>query len=285
MTRSRLWVFSTGQLGSVEALLDRSGALRRTSLSITCALLETETRLVLVDTGFGLRTARSPRSYPGLRFCTVMPVHLKREETCVGRLEALGLSPSDITDIVLTHLHLDHAGAIEDFPNARIHVTADELTLASKPRWPLPTPGYDHRAYRHGPLWSVFALDHKPAHGFSRSLDLFGDGSVVALGAEGHSRGHVAVALRVADRTLIHAGDAYLREAELDTASNPRRALGAPMRLFRWVVVDDAERERDTICRLAALRTREDIVLVNSHDPVYLERLPAFPNPAFESSG
>lgn len=68
-------------------------------------LVRTEERTVLVDLGIG------PFSHP------------RRTGTFLLSLAALGVGPSDVTDVVLTHLHFDHVGWASDgeqptFPNA-----------------------------------------------------------------------------------------------------------------------------------------------------------------------
>ena len=73
-------------------------------------------RNILVDTGFNARQAKE-RGRTLLR-CPI------------GALSLLGLAPEDIEDVVLTHLHYDHAGNIDLLPNARFHVQEDELDYA-----------------------------------------------------------------------------------------------------------------------------------------------------------
>lgn len=72
---------------------------------------------VLVDVGFGEEQAA------------------KRGRTLIARpaklLEHLGVAPASIRDIVITHMHYDHAGCIEDFPNARFHVQDAEMAYAT----------------------------------------------------------------------------------------------------------------------------------------------------------
>ena len=46
-------------------------------------------------------------------------------------LHMVGVDPASIRDIVLTHLHYDHAGTIGSFPSARLHLQVDELEFAS----------------------------------------------------------------------------------------------------------------------------------------------------------
>ena len=73
-------------------------------------------RNILVDTGFNARQAKE-RGRTLLR-CPI------------GALSLLGLAPEDIKDVVLTHLHYDHAGNIDLLPTARFHVQEDELDYA-----------------------------------------------------------------------------------------------------------------------------------------------------------
>ena len=48
-------------------------------------------------------------------------------------LAPFGLKPEDITELVVTHLHYDHAGGLHLFPNARLHLQAAEMAYATGP--------------------------------------------------------------------------------------------------------------------------------------------------------
>ena len=74
-------------------------------------------RTILVDTGFGARAA-AERNRP-LDFDPV------------EGLARLGIAPESLDDIVLTHLHYDHAGNLDRFPNARFHVQDAEVAFAT----------------------------------------------------------------------------------------------------------------------------------------------------------
>lgn len=80
-------------------------------------LLKGQTRCILVDTGFSQATA-SKRKRQWLR-CPI--------EAC----RALGVDPAAIGDVILTHLHYDHAGNLPLLPNARFHVQDSELDYAT----------------------------------------------------------------------------------------------------------------------------------------------------------
>lgn len=88
-------------------------------LPVAPCLLKIGSRAVLVDAGFD----------PGLEK-RVDGVEWRRPKAdLVEQLGALGLWPDDVADVILTHLHDDHASGVLDhatgrpvFPNARVHV-------------------------------------------------------------------------------------------------------------------------------------------------------------------
>ncbi|MFD2239308.1 N-acyl homoserine lactonase family protein [Aureimonas populi] len=76
-------------------------------------------RLFVIDTGFGEAAARA------------------RGRELVSRpaqaLEKLGVRVREVEDVVLTHLHYDHAGTLADFPRACFHLQAGEAAYATGP--------------------------------------------------------------------------------------------------------------------------------------------------------
>lgn len=74
-------------------------------------------RHILVDTGFN-RFAGERRN----RKLTVPPEIA---------LEKMGVDPSSITDVIITHLHFDHAGNLDKFPHARFHIQEREMAYAT----------------------------------------------------------------------------------------------------------------------------------------------------------
>jgi glyoxylase-like metal-dependent hydrolase (beta-lactamase superfamily II) len=72
----------------------------RIELGMRCLLIETEDRLILVDTGIGNKNHDQ-----FIKYFSPKDTHL-----LVDNLKQKGFSASDITDVILTHLHFDHAG-------------------------------------------------------------------------------------------------------------------------------------------------------------------------------
>lgn len=80
-------------------------------------LLRSPERTILVDTGFGERAARER----GRDF-----------ECCpIESLRLLDVDPHAIRDVIITHLHYDHAGNIDKLPNARFHIQEAEMEYAT----------------------------------------------------------------------------------------------------------------------------------------------------------
>jgi glyoxylase-like metal-dependent hydrolase (beta-lactamase superfamily II) len=104
---------------------------QRLQMNLNLLLIQTDDRNILVDTGIGnrLNKRRSEIYNPSL---FELPTSLKTH----------GLETSDITDVILTHLHFDHAGGVvsskdgEDFltfPDALYHVQRSEWDMAKNP--------------------------------------------------------------------------------------------------------------------------------------------------------
>src|SRR4051812_20607930 len=104
-----------------------------------CLLIETDAHgLVLVDTGYGLRDVDHPHRQPHPRITrpmrAMLGIRLREEDTAIRQIEALGFSAADVRHIVLTHLDFDHAGGLEDFPHATVHLLEKEWSAATGPR-------------------------------------------------------------------------------------------------------------------------------------------------------
>lgn len=92
---------------------------------VTCMLIENEEGLVLFDTGCH-PDAMNGRWDEGNQMRT--PVSIDEHEGVLTALKMLGYGTGDVDYIVLSHLHEDHAGCIEFFPQAKVLVSDRELT-------------------------------------------------------------------------------------------------------------------------------------------------------------
>src|SRR5262249_40317912 len=122
-------------------------------------LIETERDgLILVDTGFGTRDIDGKSGIPAM-FQRVGRPALAPGGTAIAPIELLGLSPADVRHVVVTHLDLDHAGGISDFPDAKIHLHAREHAAALAPATVKERHRYLRAHWAHGPKWEVYTED------------------------------------------------------------------------------------------------------------------------------
>ena len=107
-----------------------------------CSYLILGKEPVLVDTSYDSNDMPSLRK-AGLDIMT------KPEWDLVTQIKGLGVEPEDIKYIVLTHLHMDHIGNLECFPNAKIILQRKELMYAASPLHPDGMPlGFKRVFYR-----------------------------------------------------------------------------------------------------------------------------------------
>jgi glyoxylase-like metal-dependent hydrolase (beta-lactamase superfamily II) len=248
------------------------GLLRRGELSCHCLLVESAAGLVLVDTGFGLRDVRDPHRRLSRFFLTLVSPAFREELTAVRQIARLGLDPRDVRHIVLTHLDFDHAGGLDDFPAATVHLLATERDAAiARTTW------LDRQRYR-PQQWSFQQnwRAHDPRSGegwFGLScLQPIAGLDILLVPLVGHTLGHAGVAVRLERRWLLDAGDAYFFHAEMDLA-NPRCTPG--LKLYQWMMEKDRAQRLANQQRLRELVRRHsaEVDVFCSHDVLDFERL------------
>lgn len=240
-----------------------------------CLLLETEQGLVLVDTALGLDAVREPVKRTSRGFLTTFRPQLSVDTTAARQIQKLGYKIDDVTHVILTHLDMDHAGGLADFPKATVHVMASELEAARAPTTFNEGQRYNPAQWAHDVKWAPHEVKGERWYGFECVRDLPGLPSeilIVPLG--GHTRGHAGVAVDVGGRWMLHCGDAYFHKDEMDYAS-PSCSLW--LKTFQRVVaVDDvARRKNQARLRDLAHGVGEGISLFCAHDPDDLERMRA----------
>ena len=235
-----------------------------------CLLIESSDGLILVDTGFGTEDIKQRKRLGAARLLTG-PI-LDETETATAQITALGLDPADVRHIVVTHLDLDHAGGIGDFPNAQVHVHRTELEAALHPTRRTAT-RYRSAQWAHGPQWAPHETQSGDAwNGFARARLIEQAGTEIALIAlHGHTSGHSGVAVNTGDGWLLHAGDAYLHHGEIETP--PRTTRGRTV--YHQINSVDEKLRRENAARLAELQREHqgDVTVFCAHDPADLARV------------
>jgi glyoxylase-like metal-dependent hydrolase (beta-lactamase superfamily II) len=235
-----------------------------------CLLVETpKDGLVLVDTGFGTRDIAGKTHISGL-FTRMVGPALDHAETAIAQLAGLGYKPGDVRHIVVTHLDLDHAGGLGDFPDARVHLHAREHAAATARTTRKERERYLSAHWSHGPKWEVYSEDGETWRGLPAIAKLRGvDADIALLPMHGHTRGHSAIVVGTGDRWLVHAGDAYFHR---DTVHGDRTPFG--FAVFERAMQMDGAARRASVAALRQLKTSyADLDIFSAHDPVELDAL------------
>lgn len=207
-----------------------------------CVLIETARSLILIDCGLARRDVSTSR----LGFMkTLLGVVPSLERTAYEQVRLAGFSPSDVTDLVPTHLDFDHAGGIEDFPQARVHVSRAEHEACF-------TSGdirYKTVRFSHDVKWQLYESQERWRDFDSAELPE----GLRAIRLPGHTLGHHGILIG----DLLHAGDAYYDHRELGAQS-----LG--LRMFQYFAHHSPQIARATHEKLRALK---DVRVFCAHDP------------------
>lgn len=200
-------------------------------------------RVVVVDTGFGEEAARQRR-----RTLLHDPVDL---------LARVGIDAGAVTDVILTHLHYDHAGRLDAFPNAVFHVQDDEMAFA--------TGRYACHACLRAPyeaedVVAMVRLIYGGRVRFHRGdVELFPGIELCRIG--GHSGGLQAVRVATRRGPLVLASDAFHFD------ENRLRRVPFP-------IVFNVGEMLEGHARCEALAGNDAGLLVPGHDPEVLRRWP-----------
>ncbi|WP_308909450.1 MBL fold metallo-hydrolase [Pseudokordiimonas caeni] len=153
-------------------------------------------KTILVDAGLGGQFAGFPRAgqFP-------------------KRLAAAGIDLASVTDVVITHMHMDHVGGLlvdtvkkQLSPDVRIHVSAIEVDFWAKPDFeqtsmPQPVPDVLRSTAQ-----EFLAEYHSKIRTFDKTHEV-APGVVVEL-TGGHTPGHSVVRINSGGERLTFAGDA-----------------------------------------------------------------------------
>lgn len=222
-------------------------------------------RRVLFDTGYapspssvadsqGMRTL-ADAGFKGLAYSKLLPPVVADSDTVDHQLREIGVDPRTITDVVLSHLHPDHIGGVQFFPQARFVISQAMATTLVQSRV---TEGVFTQLL---PEWfgvNLLILDESALSsaqcGSISGYDLIGDGTFIITELPGHARGHQGA---LVEGKVLLAGDAAWGRDLI-----PRMAEMKPV---PRLIQHDATQYVETARRLLDLE-REGMTVLLSHD-------------------
>jgi glyoxylase-like metal-dependent hydrolase (beta-lactamase superfamily II) len=198
-------------------------------------------------------------------FTFLMGVPRKVEETAAYQVKELGFAIEDVKHIVLTHLHLDHAGGLRDFPLAYVHVYKAEYEAALKPRG-LIERGREISHWSHDPKWVLHDQPSEDFYGLESMSILDGLSPEIRLvPLTGHTRGHSGVAVATRKGWLFHCGDAaspFYRDTDPNQRADAKYMPKAPIAWFaeRFIGLHVPR------LRQLVLEHGDEVQLISGHD-------------------
>jgi glyoxylase-like metal-dependent hydrolase (beta-lactamase superfamily II) len=198
--------------------------------------------IIIVDTGYDEAEAKTRKR----------PIRMEPAEA----LAPLNIKPEDVTTVIVTHLHYDHAGGLHLFPNAKLHIQEAEMAFATGP------------CMCHETLQMPFTVDHicEAVKRLYSGMVVFHDGDAqVSEGVTvhcigGHSRGLQCVRVRTDAGWLVLASDAA-HYYENFIAEKP------------FPIVVDLQNMLDGFATLKRLATAPSLI-VPGHDPLVRNLFP-----------
>ena len=166
--------------------------------------------LVLFDTGLHPEMEKSPGKRMGWVNHFFVPFEAQPGQTALSQLKADGIDPAGVKTVIVSHLHLDHAGTIDGYPNAEVVVDKREWEAQkAKQAKSFDEHEVDPIALEHKLKLRLVDLSKEPAFGaFDHGLDLFGDGTVVLLDLSGHTAGNMGAWVNLDSGPILLTGDA-----------------------------------------------------------------------------
>ncbi len=228
---------------------------------ITAYAIEHRDGLVLFDTGADPKLVSDPNyiNSPIGRFILkkVFRLDIEPKDALDQQLETIGLSASDVSKVVISHLHFDHIGGIAHVPQAELLVSQAEWQQLSEPN---PEREWVLREHIELPNTKWTPIEFSPTEdpalaAFGVCYDCMGDGSLVLLPTPGHSPGSMSLLVRSAGMPpLLFVGDLTY---ELD-----------PLHRDQVPGIGDADQLKDSFAKVRALEEAlPDLLVIPSHDP------------------
>lgn len=177
---------------------------------------------VAFDTGLNYAVKEDPVKHLGER-SKLFGIDMKKEDAFKAQISKIGIKPTDIKAVIMSHGHWDHSGGLNDFKGTNIPIYFLETELkAIKKVTDTKKPGsYLVADY----AWD--ALNVKPLNGI---FDIFGDNTIVAFPTPGHTMGHLSLYVKPSKgKQLILTADALYTSENLQKMTPHSYAADFPL--------------------------------------------------------
>lgn len=221
----RVHAFRTGAVRSLEGAVFAGGSWTSVvDMGAWAFVIEHPTKgLIVFDTGMAARASKEPEHYVGWLGAKMRMLDAPGGASLIEQMRSAGLDPAAVTYVVLSHVHFDHTGGVQDFPSAKIVVSAAEK------EWIMhglgKTDFVDLEALDGLSSWQVVDYQaEKPVATLMAAHDLLGDGSILTVDLSGHTPGSTGMVIRAPGAPVLLTGDAAWTEKSWRWPARPIKA-------------------------------------------------------------
>jgi glyoxylase-like metal-dependent hydrolase (beta-lactamase superfamily II) len=264
----KIYFLATGFGHIAKGIFIRGAGMKSMQFPILSVLIERDNGLVLFDTGIGTRIEeemRPPIYWGNLFFhrCVMRTRFNPQNDALIHQLQRLGFKPADVKNVIISHLHWDHAGGMRDFPHAHFFVGRREWDFASNlSKGALFKNAFIKEQFCGAGLdIELIETDPgKPFKNFAASYDLFGNDSMVLVDLPGHSPGLMGMYLTMpSGRRFLFSADTFYFPEGLEQRI-PKSALMQSL-------VSESPEAGSSINRVYELMNSDpELEIVGSHD-------------------
>jgi glyoxylase-like metal-dependent hydrolase (beta-lactamase superfamily II) len=194
--------FQAGYCTHPEAVVIRDGRWKVSTFPSLFALINhPQFGNILFDAGYSERFFQETKKFPFQIYAWTTPVYFQSEDSAVYQLQKYGLNAEEIDYIIISHFHADHIGGLLDFPHAKFicfesayqavsNLQGIKALKAGFLSGLLPV-NFEERAIfvEDKPIVSL-PSKYQP---FEKGIDVFGDGSLLAVELPGHAIGQLGL--------------------------------------------------------------------------------------------
>jgi glyoxylase-like metal-dependent hydrolase (beta-lactamase superfamily II) len=260
-----LSILKAGKMLSQDMFSYRGGAFGKSrDFGMAAVLVKHPKGNILFDSGFGKNVDDHVKTMPWLM--QKLTTYVK-EVPAAEQLQKGGISQDQISAVYISHSHWDHISGLEDFPGIEVRMPAAELEFIREHR----NPGLIDKFIDKLNV-KTFEFADQPYENFTRSYDLYNDGSVVFVPLPGHTDGSTGMFVS------LPSGKRFFFTGDLTWALEGVQLPAERPWLARRLVDYDETEVRKSIVRVYYLMKKyPDMVIVPAHDRNVHEKIAAFP--------
>ncbi|HSV49097.1 MAG TPA: N-acyl homoserine lactonase family protein [Candidatus Acidoferrales bacterium] len=247
------WIVAMSVVGTLQ---NKTPPIKWIKIPVYCVLIDGPEGKILYDTGCH---PEAMRGYWPPNLTSIFPYYFNDNQLLINQLKLANTAPEEIKTIILSHLHLDHAGNTRLFKNAEIYVQKQDYDYAKHLVTSSLNPE-NHGAY----VKSDLDIPTDKLHLVNGDCKLADGVELVSL--PGHTPGLLGLMVHLKEGTFIFPADA------LYTQEN----YGPPTKMSG--IIYDSVSFRESIEKIRFLQKKYHAKVMFSHDMPFFKTLKLPPN-------